>query len=388
MTQSPLPPVCIVAPHFTETTQTFVHRHVRELNGGNTVLVGRQQDDGGTHGKPLLYWPKPVLRPEKLGLWRQWFGPPQERDLGSFPDDFAAFLHRHGVGVVLCEFGTTGIHFSALCKRAGVPMFCYFRGHDSTKALRDGQYRAALRRMFDEADGIVGVSAYLLGRLAKRGFVHPNAHVIPSGVDTPVFMPTEKDPDLVLAVGRMVEKKAPLTTIRAFAKVARSHPTIRLEMIGGGWMMKHAHKLVARLGLEGRVMLHGEQGHEFVADRMRRAAIFVQHSVTSLGGDAEGAPTAIQEAMTAGAAVVSTRHAGIPELIEEGVTGLLVRERDLGGYTRALQAVVADRALRARLGAAAHAHAIEHFDYRKLYVRLEAAMAAAIAGRASTPQLH
>jgi glycosyltransferase involved in cell wall biosynthesis len=379
--QLPLPPVCIVAPHFTETTQTFVHRHVRELNGGSTVLVGRQQDDAGTYGKPLLYWPRPTLKPEKVAPWGKWFGAAQQHDLGSFPGDFSAFLQRHGVGLVLCEFGTTGIHFSSLCKQAGVPMFCYFRGHDSTKALRDRHYRAALKGMFDEADGIVGVSAYLLNRLARRGFVHRNTHVIPSGVDSLVFMPVEKDPDLILAVGRMVEKKAPLTTIRAFAKVAAMRPTIRLEMIGDGWMMKHARRLVARLGLEGRVTLHGEQGHAFVAERMRRAAIFMQHSVTSLGGDAEGAPTAIQEAMTAGAAVVSTRHAGIPELIEEGATGLLARERDLHGYARALEQVVGDPQLRARLGAAAHAHALEHFDYRKLYGRLEAAMSATIAAR-------
>jgi colanic acid/amylovoran biosynthesis glycosyltransferase len=379
--QTPLPPVCIVAPHFTETTQTFVHRHVRDLNGGNTVLVARQDNDAGTYGKPLLQWQRAVLRPAKSGLLRRWFGPPQERDLGTFPDDFAAFVHRHKVSVVLCEFGTTGVHFSALCRQAGVPMLCYFRGHDSTKALRERGYRQALGRMFAESDGVVAVSAYLLGRLAKRGFVHPNAHVIPSGVDSAAFMPEAKDPDLILAVGRMVEKKAPLTTIRAFARVAAMHPTIRLEMIGDGWLMKRGRKLVARLGLEGRVVLHGEQGHEFVAERMRRAAIFMQHSVTSLGGDAEGAPTAIQEAMTAGAAVVSTRHAGIPELIEEGVTGLLVREHDLGGYARALQRLVETPALREKMGRAAHAYAVEKFDYRKLYSRLEAAMAAAIAAR-------
>jgi glycosyltransferase involved in cell wall biosynthesis len=380
--QTPLPPVCIVAPHFTETTQTFVHRHVRELNGGNTVLVARQDNDAGTYGRPLLQWPRAVLKPAKVGVWRRWFGPPQERDLGSFADDFAAYLHRHQVALVLCEFGTTGVHFSALCKRAGVPMFCYFRGHDSTKALRDREYRQALGRMFADADGVVGVSAYLLGRLAKRGFVHRNSHVIPSGVDSAVFMPEAKDPDLILAVGRMVEKKAPLTTIRAFARVAATNPTIRLEMIGDGWMLKRARKLVVKLRLEGRVILHGEQEHDFVAERMRRASIFMQHSVTSLGGDAEGAPTAIQEAMTAGAAVVSTRHAGIPELIEEGVTGLLVREHDLAGYTRALRRLVETPSLREEMGGAAHAYAIEQFDYRKLYRRLEAAMAATIEARA------
>jgi colanic acid/amylovoran biosynthesis glycosyltransferase len=103
--------------------------------------------------------------------------------------------------------------------------------------------------------------------------------------------------------------------------------------------------------------------------------------VTGLNGETEGAPTSIQEAMMAGTAVLSTRHAGIPEIVLDGERGLLVPEHDLEGYAAGLSQLAGDGALRERMGAAARAYALEGLDYRRLYGRLEAAMAAAIAAR-------
>jgi glycosyltransferase involved in cell wall biosynthesis len=99
--------------------------------------------------------------------------------------------------------------------------------------------------------------------------------------------------------------------------------------------------------------------------------------VTAEDGNTEGLPTSIQEAMACGAAVVSTRHAGIPEAIEEGETGLMVDEHDLAGFTAALRTLLADPALTARLGAAARAIALQRFDIDKLHARLEAMILAA-----------
>jgi glycosyltransferase involved in cell wall biosynthesis len=152
-------------------------------------------------------------------------------------------------------------------------------------------------------------------------------------------------------------------------------------MVGDGWLLNRARKLASRLRVEDRVTFHGRQDHAFVLERMKRAAIYMQHSVTSLSGDTEGVPTAIQEAMAAGAAIVSTRHAGIPEIVDEGLSGLLVGERDVSGYAAALERLVVDPELRARMGSAARTFAIEHLDYRKLYARLETAMAETIAAR-------
>jgi len=128
------------------------------------------------------------------------------------------------------------------------------------------------------------------------------------------------------------------------------------------------------------VIFHGLTEHSFVREKLSQAAVFLQHSVTAEDGNTEGLPTSIQEAMVSGCAVISTRHAGIPEAIEEGVTGLLVDEHDVPGFGQALGSLLADPALTARLGAAAHAVGIERFDFEKLHARLEAMILPAAAG--------
>jgi colanic acid/amylovoran biosynthesis glycosyltransferase len=375
-----LPTVCVVADNLNQPSETFVRRHVRELNGGNTVAMARSPGGEGAAGKPFLTWRRP-------GRFRQLIGRYDPRPLlpGMQPDpfgaEFAAFVAAHRVGFMLCEFGPVGIGMHELARAAGIPMFCYFRGYDASRKLSDYAYVNGLRHMLPRIDGIVAVSAFLLEQLASRGLTHPNSMVIPSGVDSRMFEPAEKDPNLVLSVGRMVEKKAPLTTLRAFARVAAQQPSLRLEMIGEGPLRESGVAEAQALNIADRVTFHGKQGHQFVIERLRRAAIYMQHSVTGLNGETEGAPTSIQEAMMAGTAVLSTQHAGIPEIVRDGERGLLVPERDLDAYAAGLSQLATDGALRERMGAAARAYALEELDYRRLYGRLEAAMAAAIAAR-------
>jgi glycosyltransferase involved in cell wall biosynthesis len=378
--QPPLPTIAIATFAFNTGSETFVRRHLQYLNGGNTVGLAQRPDGAASFGKPLLGWHRPgKFRRLLRRLDRRPLLPGLPADpFGKALQDFAA---ANGVGFLLAEFGTVGVDLFEAAAESGIPMFCYFRGFDASKKLSDGRYRRNLGRMFDKIDGIVAVSQFLLEQLAAVGLRHANAMVIPSGVDCEMFAPGDKDPDLVLNVGRLVEKKAPLTTIRAFAEVARAHPSLRLEMIGSGDLFDSTVAEARALGVADRVQFHGARDQAFVAERMRHAAIYMQHSVTGQDGSTEGAPTSIQEAMAAGAVVVSTRHAGIPDLIAEGRTGLLVAEHDEAGYAAALGRLVAQPELRASMAREARAFAIENLDYRVLYGRLERAIGAAIAAR-------
>lgn len=381
LAETELPTICIVADRFDKPSVTFVRRHVRELNGGNTVTMAKSAAGAQVDGRPSLVW-------TNRSHWRRALGRMDRRPLlpGMPPDPmqarFAQFARANGVGAMLCEFGTAGVETYELGLDAGLPTFCYFRGFDASGALTDPRYRRKVARMFRHIDGVFAVSRFLLDGLAEHGLVHPNAQVVPSGVDTRLFSPEPKDPNLILAVGRMIDKKSPLTTIRAFARAAARHPALRLEMIGYGELEGAAKAEAAALGLAERIAFHGAQPPEFVAERLRRAAIFMQHSITGRDGDAEGAPSAIQEAMAAGAVVVATFHAGIPELVRDGVNGMLVAERDLDAYSDALLRVVGTPGLRERFAAAARDHGVAELDYRKLYRRVELALREAIEARA------
>jgi len=362
--------VCIATGNLSQPTETFVRAHLDRLFAGRTVAVAQGIGDP-SHAER---WP--VMRHPRRSFLRRLA---QAAGTGNpLHRRFRRFAAQHRIGFILAEFGWVGTDLHEVARALGIPMFCYFRGADASRDLHDPRYRARLARMFESIDGIVTVSTALRDNLAGYGLTHRRSLVIPSGVDTQRFVAATKEPDLVLSVGRLVPKKAPLTTIDAFAVAARSHKGLRLEIIGEGELEAACRSRVAALGLAGRVQLLGRRSHEFVASRMSVASIYMQHSVTAADGNTEGTPTAIQEAMAAGAAIVSTRHAGIPEVVVDGHTGLLVDEHDMDAYAAGLLRLATDHAFRLRLAAAARRFAQSELEVTRLHLRLEQAILEAI----------
>lgn len=358
-------------------TETGVRRHIATLFGGNTVVLCERIEQGYASTRPtFVHHPRGNLleriefeigKPLNILRYQTWGVP-----FGSRRRAMEAFLREHQVTAILAEFGHIGANLAPVGQALGIPVFVYFRGFDASKRLRSARvvkrYQAAMPRLA----GLVSVSQSLVDNLAAVGVRHPRTEIIPTGVDTDLFRPGDKDPHLILGVGRIVAKKAPIITIDAFAALAADFPDHRLELIGEGELRPAAEAHVRALGLGDRVIFHGLKDHGFVRDAIGRAQVFLQHSVTASDGNTEGLPTSIQEAMACGAVVVSTRHAGIPEAVEEGVSGLLVDEHDAAGFAAALRRVVQDPDAAARMALAARASAEARFDYRILHARLEA----------------
>lgn len=367
---TPAPVLAIVSPSFNQVSETFVADHARTLAPGRTVLVCEDSRGAETFGVPVLSHLQPapggLSRAERL--WER-AAAQLNRRLGhgpvlGFQDRLRLmeFLRAHGVTVVLGEFGYSGTMVADVCERLGLPLYVYFRGHDARNHVGHPAIERRYRRLFRQAAGIICVSRYVADQLVEIGCPESLLHVNPSGVLPDKFPPSRAEPGRIVAVGRLVEMKAPDLTIEAFARVAGRFPEARLDMVGDGPLRARCEALIAERGLAGRVTLHGAQGHDAVAALMSRAAIFVQHSVTSARGDIEGFPTAIAEAMSSELPVVSTIHSGIPEHVKDGVSGRLSPERDVEGMAAALADLLADPALARRMGAAGRLHALEHLD--------------------------
>jgi glycosyltransferase involved in cell wall biosynthesis len=378
VTDKPEGRLAIVTSVVGKSTEVSQRRHIEQLFGGETAVLCYSVEPGFSTDRPMLHITR---RPPGLGpraelefgkalhtLTYRASGVP----FGRVRRRVEAFLRENRCFAILAEFGHLGSSFAPIGAALGIPVFVYFRGFDASKRLssplRVLSYKAALPRLA----GYFAVSQSLLDNLAAKGIRHPNSHVIPSGVDTRLFAPAEKDPHLLLAVGRMVPKKSPQTTIAAFAGLAADYPDYRLEMIGDGPLLEPSRRLAAELGVADRVIFHGLQNHVVVREKMARAAMFLQHSVTDADGNEEGLPIAIQEAMASGAAVVSTIHAGIPDAVTSGVDGLLVPEGDAAGYAAAIRRLMAEPGERLRLAAAARQTAETRFDTTVLHSKLEA----------------
>jgi glycosyltransferase involved in cell wall biosynthesis len=141
---------------------------------------------------------------------------------------------------------------------------------------------------------------------------------------------------------------------------------LRLDYVGDGELLSAAQQFVRAFNMEDRVTLHGGQPSEVVLDLMRRADMFLQHSMTdALTGDEEGLPVAILEAMANSLPVLSTRHAGIPEAVVEGRTGYLVEEGNSAAMADRLLALARDPELRESMGKTGWQRARERFSWEK-----------------------
>ncbi len=177
--------------------------------------------------------------------------------------------------------------------------------------------------------------------------------VIRNGVDTRTPGPVESrsaTPRIVW-VGRLKLPKDPLTLVRALGSL---EGTFDADLVGDGPLRRTVEEELRRLGLGATVRLLGER--EDVATLLAQSDVFV------LASRSEGLPLSILEAMAAGLPVVASRVGGVPELVVDGETGLLVRPGDPEQLAAALGRLLADELLRRRLGEAGRARAREHFD--------------------------
>lgn len=368
--------LAICAQSFDKDTETFIREHVYNVYPGRSVLISRSNTDASMFGLPYLCGIRP-LAPPRNGLERannslnfRWWRYVDPTLRGAHEARVRAFLQFHRVKAVLAEYGPNACLIRLACKRAAIPLFVHFHGYDATRLVRERPWPTLYRRLFKDAAGVIAPSNFISKRLMESGCPDDKIHVSPCGVKATYPSLSKRDEIFFLAVGRLVDKKAPILTIRAFAQLAQRVPLIRLEMIGDGPLRNQCLAEVASLGLAGRVSLLGGQPHNVVLGKLARAFAFVQHSVEAPSGDCEGLPVAILEAMANGLPVISTFHSGIPEAVVHETTGLLVAEGNVDGMARAMERLLAEPGLASSMGAAGRKRAQTEFTHERTGERL------------------
>lgn len=182
----------------------------------------------------------------------------------------------------------------------------------------------------------------------------------------------ESGPPTALCVASLQPYKGIRYLIRACALVSERVPGFRCLIVGEGADRPELEALVAELGLRETVRLLGARPQHEVTSLLRDADLFVLPSVVAPTGQMEGIPVALMEAMASRLPVVSTRLSGIPELVEDGVSGLLVPPADEAALAEAITTLCSDTQLRQRLGERGREKVVEEFDLRESVARLRA----------------
>jgi colanic acid/amylovoran biosynthesis glycosyltransferase len=278
----------------------------------------------------------------------------------------ANFLKVKRIDIVLAEYGPSGCEVLESCKISNTKLIVHFHGFDASDTSILGRYERKYKEMFEYASYVIVVSNIMKEKIKNMGCPESKIILNTYGPNdqflniTPSFSNKQ-----FIAVGRFVDKKAPYYTIFAFQKVLKKHPDSKLIIAGDGELLNTCKNIVRMLNLSDRIIFPGIISPNEFQEFLRESIAFVQHYITADSGDMEGTPVAVLEASAAGIPVISTKHAGIPDVIINEDTGLLVEEHDVEGMAKNMIRVLDDLEFAKKLGLAGRKRIKEQFSMGK-----------------------
>ena len=289
--------------------------------------------------------------------------------VAAFPKiaHYAREMERLGVSHVHCHFANhPALAGFVIHRLTGIPYS--FTAHGSDLHVD----RTMLADKVREASFVVTISEYNRRLIVEACGPHAaveHVHVIHCGVDTQVFSPRpdvgrSEEPLRIVCIGTLHEVKGQQYLLRACAELRRRGVDVRCVLVGDGPDRRMLESLRDELDLADAVDLVGHRTREQIAAHIADADVLVAPSVPTSGGKREGIPVVLMEAMASGLPVVSSRLSGIPELVEDEVSGLLVEPFEVEQLADALQRLADDTDLRGRLGGRARERVLAEFDVR------------------------
>ncbi len=350
----------IARSNFFSYSETFIDQQIKQLKPFAVLYEGWQPSR--FFGGGSLY-PFPLSLLAVRGSLRNLF-PTMYQNIYTY--FLKRYLHQHQIEAVLANYGPLGTNIMQACVDANIPFAVHFHGFDASEKKTIEAYGSRYIQMAQKAKAIIAVSQVMKRDIESVCGPLPQVHVVPYGVDLEKFRPAiEKKSSnafRLISVGRFTAKKAPIASIQSFEMLLNKYPDATFTMIGDGELWEEAKQYVQTKGLEKSVFFKGQQSPESILEALQQADVFIQHSVITPTGDSEGTPNSILEASACALPIVSTKHAGIPEAVVDGETGILVDEHDVNAMGQALIRLAGDESLRKKMGAAARRHMLAHYE--------------------------
>jgi colanic acid/amylovoran biosynthesis glycosyltransferase len=345
-----MPKVLVFAERMLPSTQTFIPLQVKELKRYRPRYAGLIPADRNypLTSAPILLAANRSRRSRVRRELYRWtgYGPHFHRELARAEPQL---IHAH-----FAEGSSAAV---AMSRQLNLPLLVHLRGGAEVMSERELRrhmfewpFLAFRRQLWRRASGFLCVSQYILDKALKAGFPAEKLRVQYTGMHCEAFTPklavAEKDPNLIIYVGRLVPYKGCDYLLRAVARVQKRHLGARLLVIGDGHFRPALESLARELQVN--ALFLGEQPQSVIRPWLEKARVFCGPSVTVEGGMSEAFGNVFSEAQSMGVPVVSFRHGGIPETMQEGVTGLLAPERDTDRLAEHLERFLVDEEFWAR----------------------------------------
>lgn len=310
--------------------------------------------------RPALKSPPPV--PFAGTLWRSVAGDLPLR-LEVWRAANAAVRRFRPAVVCLGELQSLAWLGNMLRREHGIPILHFAHGEELTATAVSRFLEIEARQALTSAETVVAVSSFTRGVLLQRGVPAGRIHLITNGVDSARFVPGPKSREIterhglagkrvLLTVGRLEERKGQDMVVRALPAILEAVPDCFYVVAGQGTYLESVKRMTADLGLQDRVVFAGMVREQELVDYYRTADVVIMPNRTLANGDTEGFGLVFLEAGACGKPVIGGLDGGVPDAVEDGVTGLLVNGRSVVEVARAAARLLTDTQLSARLGEA------------------------------------
>ncbi len=369
---------------FPSFTQTFCYREVRELRrqGVSPAIfsVRRPADEPAqmremSTVREVEYLPAEgeLVREVDRALGKKRLPARVAEELASWgrKTDFLRLYQAAWLGPHLQALGVRHVHahFAGLAARTAFWLERFFGiGFSFTAHANDifapKPFEISLGKLMGTARAIVTVSDFGVRFLRKK---YPDdaarIHRVYNGIDPADFRLADfaAPTAAIISIGRLIEKKGFSDLIEACRLLRERGVNFHCEIIGEGPLELALREQIRSAALTSSVTLSGPLPQEEVRMRLSRSAIFALPCVTEAGGGMDNLPTVVMEAMAAALPVVSTAIGGVPEMVQDGITGILLPEHQPAAIAEALRRLLSDRELLNSLGKAGRARATSLF---------------------------
>ena len=344
-----------------------IYRQITALRRFQPVVIARKREETERFPfSPLFVVPRSMWHFLRRFWSRHLWSAPWRMSLGEV-GRIERVLAENDAQLLHIYFGHIAVHLLPLLQRWPRPVVVSFHGADVLVDLEKPRYRAATREMLAAARLVLVRSDSLARAVAEIGCPPEKIRIHRTGIPLgEIAFAARVWPDdgawRFLQAGRLIEKKGFTTSLRAFADFRKRHPRAHFTIAGDGPLREPLRALAQELAIEDAITFAGFLSQAELRAQFHRAHLFLHPSELGPDGNQEGVPNAMLEAMASGLPVFATRHGGIPEAIDDGVSGVLVHERDADALGRVLlewSARPAELSALAQRGAAAVAAKFE-----------------------------
>jgi glycosyltransferase involved in cell wall biosynthesis len=373
------PTVAFYCATFLKPEMLHIYRQITALERVRAIVIAQKRENAGDFPfDPVYRVPKPVMH----FLRRFWYRQVRDVPWQLSPAEMAALLRvltANQAHLLQIFFGHIAVHLLPLIRAWRKPVIASFHGADVLVDMDKPAYRRATREMLALVQRVLVRSESLRRAIVNLGCDETKITVVRTGIPLDQFPFRERTfPSCsrgsewrLIQACRLIEKKGLATTFHAFTSFLARYPKATLTIAGEGPLLEDLRALAARLKIENRVRFPGFVPQEELRKILYASHIFLHPSETGRDGNQEGIPNSMLEAMASGLPVFATNHGGIPEAIENGVSGILVPERDHQALGRALLDAAQDRSLLSRIAQAGAEAVSRKFDQRQQIRTLE-----------------